>query len=44
MVVEYDLLIRDATIVDGTGRRAYKGSIGVKVDRIVALGEVGGCG
>jgi N-acyl-D-amino-acid deacylase len=42
MVVEYDLLIRDATIVDGTGRGAYKGSIGVKGDRIVALGEVRG--
>jgi len=39
---EYDVLIKDATIVDGTGRQAYKGSIGVKGDRVAAIGEVQG--
>ncbi|MGD2200203.1 MAG: amidohydrolase family protein [Candidatus Bathyarchaeota archaeon] len=34
---ELDLLIKDAHIVDGTGRPAYKGSIGVKGDRITSL-------
>ncbi len=39
---EYDVLIKDATIVDGTGKKAYKGSIGVKGDRVAAVGKVKG--
>jgi N-acyl-D-aspartate/D-glutamate deacylase len=39
---EYDVLIKDATIVDGTGKRAYKGSIGVKEDKVAAIGKVKG--
>ena len=39
---EYDVLIKDATIVEGTGKKAYKGSIGVKGDKVAALGEVKG--
>ena len=41
-MVDYDIIIKDATIVDGTGWKAYKGSIGVYGDRITAIGEVGG--
>jgi N-acyl-D-amino-acid deacylase len=33
----YDLLIRDATIVDGTGAAGYDGHVGVRDDRIVAV-------
>ena len=38
----YDLLIRDATICDGTGAPAYHGSVAVQGGRIVELGNVAG--
>ncbi len=41
-MVEFDVLIENTTIVEGTGKGAYGGSIGVKGDRIAALGEVRG--
>ena len=42
MTEEYDVIIKDASIIDGSGKKAYKGSIGVKKDKIAALGEVKG--
>jgi len=39
---EFDVLIQNAMIVDGSGKPAYKGSIGVKGDRVVAVGPVTG--
>ena len=42
MTEEYDVIIKDAQIIDGSGKKAYKGSIGVKGDKIAALGEVKG--
>ena len=39
---EYDVLIKNATIVEGTGKKAYKGSIGVKGSRISAIGDIKG--
>ena len=39
---EFDFLIKNALIVEGTGEDPYKGSIGVKDDKVVALGEVAG--
>jgi N-acyl-D-aspartate/D-glutamate deacylase len=39
---EYDVIINDAQIIDGSGKKAYKGSIGVKGDKIATLGEVKG--
>ena len=39
---EYDVLIKDAFIIDGSGKAPYKGSIGVKKDRVAALGNVKG--
>ena len=38
----YDLIIRGGSIVDGTGRPAFKGDIAVTGDRIAAVGEVDG--
>jgi len=40
MPEEYDVLVKNGLIVDGTGTPAYKGSVSVKGERIVALGEV----
>ncbi|MBT6605512.1 hypothetical protein HOB36_10535, partial [Candidatus Bathyarchaeota archaeon] len=42
MSEEYDVIIKDAQIIDGSGKKAYKGSIGVKGDKIAALGDVKG--
>jgi N-acyl-D-aspartate/D-glutamate deacylase len=39
---EFDVLIENALIVDGSGKAPYKGSVGVKGDKITALGEVRG--
>ncbi len=42
IVDEFDVLIKDATIVEGTGKKAYKGSIGVTGDKVAAMGNVKG--
>ena len=41
-MVEYDILIKDATIVEGTGKKAYKGTIGVTGDKVASIGDVKG--
>jgi N-acyl-D-amino-acid deacylase len=38
----YDLLINNATVVDGTGSKPYKGSVAVEGERIAAVGNVDG--
>ena len=38
----YDLIIRNGTIVDGTGAPGYTGDIAIQGDRIVAVGAVAG--
>ncbi len=35
-----DLIIRDATVFDGTGKPRYKADVGVTGDRIVAVGDL----
>ena len=35
-----DLLIRDASIIDGTGAPARHGDVGVRAGRIVAVNDV----
>ena len=42
MSSEFDLLIRNTVVVDGTGRPPYKASIGVTGDRVAVIGEVEG--
>ena len=39
---EYDILIKNAYIVDGTGSKPYNGALSVKGERIDAVGEVSG--
>lgn len=36
----YDLLIRNATIVDGTGEARYAGDIGIAGDRVARIGDL----
>jgi len=36
----YDMIIKNCTIVDGTGKAAFKGDIAIKGDKIVKVGKV----
>ena len=42
MPEEHDILIKNATIVDGTGSPGYVGAVAVKGERIAAIGKVEG--
>ena len=35
-----DLLIRNGTIVDGSGAARYRGDVGIEGDRIVEIGRI----
>jgi N-acyl-D-aspartate/D-glutamate deacylase len=39
---EFSLIIKNASVVDGSGKAAYRADIGVKGDRVVVLGDVKG--
>jgi N-acyl-D-amino-acid deacylase len=41
MVLRCDLIIRDATVFDGTGAPRFKADVGVTGDRIAAVGDLG---
>ena len=41
MSLRCDLILRDATIFDGSGAPRFTGDVGVTGDRIVAIGDLG---
>ncbi|MEO8604637.1 MAG: N-acyl-D-amino acid deacylase, partial [bacterium] len=38
----FDLILEQGTIVDGTGREGFTGSVGVRGGRIAAIGDLAG--
>jgi N-acyl-D-amino-acid deacylase len=40
--MEYDVLIKNGRIIDGSGKSAYKGNVAIKGEKVVDLGEVKG--
>ncbi|OHD69692.1 MAG: hypothetical protein A2177_00490 [Spirochaetes bacterium RBG_13_68_11] len=42
MAERSDVLIRNTTVIDGTGRPAFRADVGVRGDRIAVVGAVGG--
>ena len=38
----YDVLIKNVTIIDGTGANAFEGHIGLRADKIAAIGAIEG--
>src|SRR3989441_9333076 len=39
--MSYDLIIRNGTVVDGSGRPRFAADVGIEGDRIVAVGTLG---
>ena len=42
--MSYDLVIRNGTVVDGSGLGSYRADVGIAGDRIAAVGRIGGRG
>lgn len=40
---QYDLIVRHASLIDGSGEPAYRADLAVQGDRIVAIGELDDC-
>ena len=39
--MKYDLLIKDGTVIDGTGKERFAADIGIVGDQIAAIGSLG---
>ena len=39
--MKYDLLIKDGTVVDGTGKERFEADVGIVGDQIAAIGSLG---
>ena len=42
MALRCDTIIRDATLIDGTGAARRTGDVGIRGERIVGVGDLGG--
>ncbi len=42
MTLRCDTILRDATIIDGTGAARFRGDVAIKGDRIAGVGDLGG--
>ena len=38
--IEYDIIIKNGTILDGKGKESYQGDIGIKDDIIMTIGNL----
>ena len=43
MSTQFDLLIKNAIVIDGTGADRFKSDIGINGDRIAKIGDLTGC-
>ena len=41
-MTDYDVLIKNGSIVDGSGKKAYNGSVGITGERVTTIGDVSG--
>ena len=37
--MNYDIIIRNGTVIDGTGAPAIRADVGIKADRMVTFGD-----
>ena len=44
MSARYDLVIRQGTVIDGSGKRGFTGDVAIKGGRIAAVGRIDGAG
>ena len=44
MSAQYETIIKNTSIIDGTGKKAFKGDIGIKNERIIVVGNINGKG
>ncbi len=42
MAVGYELLIKDAEVIDGTGKPGFRASVGIRGEKIAAIGDITG--
>lgn len=43
-LMAHDLVIRNGTVVDGSGFGSYRADVGITGDQITEIGRIGGCG
>ena len=43
MINKFDIIIKNGTIIDGTGKDGFKADIGIAEEKITAIGNLGIC-
>ena len=44
MAARFDLIIRNGTVIDGTGNKGFEGDVAIRDGRIAAVGNIAGTG